>query len=41
MGGTSAVYEFNLWGYIKKAFDFIKEYHQEIIRGLKKGWNNF
>lgn len=41
MGGTTAVYEFDLWKYFKKAFEFLKEYHQEIIRGFKKGWNNF
>lgn len=41
MGGTAAAYEFDLWGYFKRAFAFLKEYHQEIIRGLKKGWNNF
>lgn len=41
IGGTTAVCEFDLWGYFKKAFEFLKEYHQEIIRGFKKGWNNF
>jgi hypothetical protein len=40
-GGTSAVYAFDLGGYIEKALDFLKEYKDEIIRGLKKGWNRF
>lgn len=40
-GGVATAYEFNLGEYFKKIFNFIKEYHQEIIRGFKKGWNNF
>ena len=41
MGGTAAVYEFNLGEYIDKAVKFLKEYKDDIIRGLKKGWNRF
>ena len=40
-GGTSAVYAFDFSGCIEKAIKFIKEYKDEIIRGLKKGWNRF
>ena len=41
IAGTATVCEFNLLGFFKKVFDFIKEYHQEIIRGLQNGWYNF
>ena len=41
VGGVSTVCEFDLWGYVKKAVEFILEYREEIIRGLKKGWNKF
>lgn len=40
-GGVATAYEFNLGECFRKIFNFIKEYHMEIIRGLKKGWNNF
>lgn len=41
-GGAAAVACLeNLWGYVQKAFDFVKEYRKEIINGLKRGWNNF
>ncbi len=39
-GGTSIACLQGVWDYIQKALGFIKEYHQEIIRGFKKGWNN-
>ncbi len=41
VGGVSTVCEIDLWGYVKKAVEFILEYREEIIRGLKKGWNKF
>lgn len=40
-GGTAVVYEFNLGDCIDRAIRFLKEYKDEIIRGLKKGWNRF
>ena len=41
MGGVAMAYEFDLGKCFQKIIRFIKEYHMEIIRGLKKGWNNF
>ena len=40
-GGVSAYCLQDFWGYVKRAFDFIMEYQDEIIKGLKKGWNKF
>ena len=40
-GGVSVACFENFWGYVKKAFDFIMEYHKEIVDGFKRGWNNF
>jgi hypothetical protein len=40
-GGTAVAYEFNLGECIDRALRFLKEYKDEIIRGLKKGWNRF
>lgn len=40
-GGTSAVCAIDLNGCIEKAIKFLKEYKDEIIKGLKKGWNRF
>lgn len=40
MGGTTVACIQGVWDYIKKAFDFIMEYHHEIIKGFRKGWNN-
>ena len=40
-GGAAAICEFDLGGYIEKAIKFLKEYKDDIIRGLKKGWNRF
>lgn len=39
-GGTAISFK-SIWDMIKGAFDFIKEYHQEILRGFYKGWNSF
>ncbi|MBQ2133663.1 MAG: hypothetical protein II202_06185 [Bacteroidales bacterium] len=42
MGGTAAVAGLDgLWDYVKKAVDFIMEYHKDIIDGFKRGWNKF
>ncbi len=41
MGGVATTCEFNLGECFRKVISFIKEYHKEIIRGFKKGWNNF
>ena len=40
-GGTSAVYALDLGGCLKKVLSFLKEYKEEIIRGLRRGWNKF
>jgi|GEM_PF-4505310 len=40
-GGVAVACLDNFWGYIKKAFDFIIEYKDEIIEGFKRGWNKF
>lgn len=40
-GGTAAVYKIDIGEYLSKAFKFLKEYKDEIVRGLKKGWNRF
>ena len=40
-GGTSVACLQGVWDYVQKALGFIKEYHQEIIKGFKKGWNKF
>ena len=40
-GGTSVACLQGVWDYIQKALGFIKEYQQEIIKGFRKGWNNF
>ena len=41
IGGVSTVCEFDLWGYVKKAVDFVLEYRDEFIRGFRRGWNKF
>ncbi len=41
MGGSAAECLEGFWDYVKKAVDFIMEYHQDIIEGFKKGWNKF
>ena len=41
MGGTAAECLDGFWDYVKKAVDFIMEYHKDIIEGFKKGWNKF
>ena len=40
-GGPAVVYEFNLGECIARALSFLKEYKDEIIRGLKKGSKRF
>lgn len=40
-GGVSVACFENFWGCIKKAFDFLMEYHKDIVDGFKRGWNNF
>lgn len=39
-GGVSSVAQFDLWGMIKDAFNFLMEYKKEILKGFKRGWNN-
>lgn len=39
-GGVAVAFLDNFWGYIKKAISFVKEYRNEIINGLKRGWKN-
>ena len=41
MGGTAVACLDGFWDYVKQAFDFIMEYHQDIIDGFRKGWNKF
>ena len=40
-GGVSVACFENLWEYVKRAVNFIMEYHKEISEGFKKGWNKF
>lgn len=40
-GGVSVACFENLWEYVKKAVNFIMDYHKEISEGFKKGWNKF
>lgn len=39
--GGAAISLKSIWDIVKGAFDFVMEYHQEILRGFYKGWNNF
>ena len=41
MGGAAIECLDGFWDYVKKAFDFIIEYHQDIIDGFRRGWNKF
>lgn len=39
-GGVAVAFLDNFWEYVQKAISFIKEYKQEIVNGLRKGWKN-
>lgn len=40
-GGVAVASLENFWDYVKRAFDFIMEYHKDIVDGFKRGWNKF